>query len=444
MAQQHTSKVRWNKKLWAIHSWIGLYSGVIIATLSITGAAALFKDDIDRLIYKDYFQVEPLVATQPVSPIIARLAAAHGANNLVLVQPPTAPGETWLARFARVEGLDRSQLDFFIDPYRATVIGERDYGQSLAYFLRQIHVRLYEFTVGRQIVGLAGIALLLSTLTGFLIYGRFMSKQLFASIRAGKLRVRMADWHKLVGVSTLVFNLMIAITGAWLGLQAYLQPVLIGDRPGVYRASTLPLEPAADVARAVDYDAVLARSHTLFPDLVPKLIFPSRNGARTLRITGDVPGQAYERNSFSLTLDKADLSELHRYDIRKASAGEKLFFVQESMHFGDYGGLTMKFVYMFFGLTSGFLALAGFIVYLERTAKKRREKPRFRELRPTLLRWTYGILGVCVLLAVLQMNLGPVIPFILVGLALYGSLLLLLLWALGKFFRRRISTMRAS
>ncbi|MEM1411595.1 MAG: PepSY-associated TM helix domain-containing protein [Pseudomonadota bacterium] len=444
MNKDSSKKRGLNKQLWAIHSWVGLYAGVVIATLSLTGVTALFIPEIDRLINGDKFHVEPSGPLQPVAGVIEQLAEEHGPENLLVVFPPTEPDDTWLLRFFQRDGIHVSQPDFFIDPYAAEVIAERDYMRSLAHFLRQIHVRLFESQFGRQIVGIAGIALLLSTLTGFLIYGRFMKKQLFGAIRAGKPRVVLADWHKLIGVATLAFNLMIAITGAWLGLQVYLQPVLVGDRPGAYRATEKPLEAEADAAFVVNYDEVLTTSRALFPELVPKVITPSRDGARTLRVAGDIPGQAYERNSFILTLDKEDLSEVHRYDIRQAGAGAKLFYLQESMHFGDYGGLLLKFVYAFFGLTSGFLSLAGFVVYLERTAKKRREKPRFRELKPTLLRWTYGILGTLVLLAGMQMALGPVIPYLLVTVTFYGWLLFLLLRQLGRFVRSRVSALRAS
>ena len=37
------------RTLWKIHNLLGLYIGIIIAVLSISGACAVFKFDLDRL-----------------------------------------------------------------------------------------------------------------------------------------------------------------------------------------------------------------------------------------------------------------------------------------------------------------------------------------------------------------------------------------------------------
>lgn len=426
-----------NKKLWAVHGWVGLYAGVVIATLSLTGVIALYKVELDHALNPHLFTVEPNGDRVPISTVIERLRNEHGVENHTHTYPPKTDTGTWRLFFVILEPLDMTQLEVFVDPYSGEVVGKRDYTHTLAYFVRQIHVRLYESLFGRQIVGLAGIALLISTITGVLIYGRFMKRKLFGAIRSKTLRIQYADYHKLVGISALAFNLMIALTGAWLGLQGYLQPLVIGDRPGRYEVENKPLTEEEDQAFFVDYEEVVNTSKTLFPELVPEHIQPSRDGSRTVRIAGNVPGAAYERHSFSLTLDKEDLAELHRYDIRSAPTGEKLFYVQESLHFGDYGGIALKILYAFFGLTAGFLALSGFVVYLERTERERRQKRAFIELKPLLLRWATAISGVCIFLAVLQLNFGPAIPAVLVGLALYGTLLFLLARALVRFVRSR-------
>ncbi|MEM6644658.1 MAG: PepSY-associated TM helix domain-containing protein [Bacteroidota bacterium] len=433
-----------NKKLWSIHSWVGLYAGVVIAVLSVTGVLALYKVEVDRTLNASLFETAPGPQPVPISAVVDSLRSVHGAEYHTQTYPPKQAADTWKATFIIPSGLAFEQLEVFIDPYSGHVLGERDYTRSFAYFLRTIHVRLYESLFGRQIVGLAGIALLLSTITGFWIYGRFMKNQLLAAIRTKNLRIKMADYHKLIGVATLVFNLMIAITGAWLGLQRFVQPVVVGDRPGGFEVAEKPLTEAEDLAFAVDYGRVVQTSALLFPEFVPHFIQSSRDGSRTLRIMGDVPGAAYERHTFSLTLDKHDLSELHRYDIREAPVGEKLFYLQESMHFGDFGGIALKLLYSFFGITSGFLSLSGFVVYLKRTERKRSNHPTFVELKPLLLRWTYGILGVCAVLAVLQLNFGPVIPAILVIIAVYGTLLVLLIRALVLFVRSRFAKVAVS
>ncbi|MEM1337974.1 MAG: PepSY-associated TM helix domain-containing protein [Bacteroidota bacterium] len=427
-----------DKKMWALHNWVGLYAGVVIAVLSITGVAALFKVEIDEALNAKLFKVSPQATTVSLTPIIDSLKTVHGAENLLSVRVPKGPGDTWAPFFfIRNSTLSLKQLEVFIDPYTGKVVGERDVYKSVGYFLRNIHVRLFDGLLGRQIVGLAGLALLISTITGFWIYGGFMKRQFFGAIRKKNFRVVMADYHKLIGISTLVFNLMIAITGTWLGLQAYLQPAIVGDRPGIFKVEEKPLTPEEDAAYPVDYDKVYAKTKELFPELIPAHILLSFDGSRTVSLMGDVARTAFERDSYSITFDKEDLTEVHRYDIRTASTGDKLFYIQESLHFGDYGGFLLKILYAFFGTTSGFLALTGFIVYLKRTERGRKEKPKFVALKPLLLRWSYGLLSYIGVLFVLHSFFGMMVPTILTVVLLYLSLIFLLIRALVLFIKKR-------
>ena len=70
------------------------------------------------------------------------------------------------------------------------------------------------------LVGFFGLTLLLSTLTGLLIYARFIKGVKWWRVRRGRgPQVSSSDWHKLIGILSLAFNLVIAVTGAVLGLE---------------------------------------------------------------------------------------------------------------------------------------------------------------------------------------------------------------------------------
>jgi uncharacterized iron-regulated membrane protein len=266
-----------------------------------------------------------------------------------------------------------------------------------------------------------------------------MKKQLFGVIRKKNIRIQMADFHKLIGITTLLFNLMIAITGAWLGLQGYLQPVLVGDRPGIYKPNELKYSEEEDIAINVDFISAYKQTRLLFPEFIPSYFRPSKDGSGTITIAGSVPRTAFERDSFFLTLTKENLEEVHRYDIRQASLGEKVFYIQESLHFGDFAGFILKIIYAILGITSGFLALTGFIIYLKRTERRRKEKPSFIELKPLLLKWTYGIVGVCALLISLSIAFGIVVPTILVIATLYISLAFMLVRSIFIFVKAKLA-----
>ena len=43
-----------SKQLWKLHNWVGLYAGIVIAFLSLTGALAVFIPEVDRLQSQKY------------------------------------------------------------------------------------------------------------------------------------------------------------------------------------------------------------------------------------------------------------------------------------------------------------------------------------------------------------------------------------------------------
>ncbi len=430
-----------HKKIWGLHNWIGLYAGIVIAFLSISGVLALFKVEIDKTLNSSLYKVVPKSEKTAITPIVDSLKTVFGSDSFNGVKYSENQDESVIIWFFQRKGaLDYVSFEIFVDPYTGKVLGTRDYYTTFAYFIRHLHVRFYEGFFGRKLVGIAGLALLISTITGFWIYGGFMKKQFFGVIRKKNLRILLADYHKLIGITTLFFNLVIAITGTWLGLQGWLQPVVMeSGRPNSYKVEEKILSEEEDVAYNFNYEKAYAKSIELFPELVPQIFRSSKDGSRSVSIYGTVPRTAFERESFVLTLDKETLQEVHRFDIRKATLGKKLFFIQESMHFGDWGGIWLKIIYAFFGLTSGFLAITGFIVYLKRTERKRKDQPNFIALKPLLLRWTFAFLGICILLAVLTQFYGVVLPTAIVVISFYGWILFLVIKGIVKLIKNKLA-----
>ena len=329
----------------------------------------------------------------------------------------------------------------FFNPYTAKVVGVRDYYATFGHYIRHIHVRLYNGILGRFFVGFGGLALLISTITGLLIYGGFMKRQFFGAIRNKNLRIKSADYHKVIGMSTLLFNLMIAITGAWLGLQALLQPILQVKSPEVYKRVEKPISDEEDLAYYVDCVKAFETARELFPDLTPKSMAYSADGSRMVFIRGDVPKTAYETRISYIVLDKQDYSELARYDVRKGSLGDKVYYAQEGLHYGDFGGIWGKLIYSFFGLTSGVLALLGFVLYLERTKSKKTDQVNAKPTGRKVWLWSLGITAVCVLLYVMTVVFGMNLPTLIITILAYGTILYYLFKPLVLFVVRKLKAL---
>jgi|GEM_PF-508057 len=361
---------------WWLHHWVGLYTGILIGVLSLTGALAVFIPEIDALIQRAHYKASSSLLPGELpkfSKAIDSLTAIYPNYRGLSIKLPNNPREAVIVELTHKPKKGKAlRYEFFVDGGKDRVVGKRLWQNSFVNYLRQMHVRLYEGNWGRQLVGLGGVGLAIVTITGLLIYGNFMKKQTWPKFRkALDIRIRMADWHKILGMGALAFNLVIALTGAWLGLQPWLQRWLDIAAPGRYKA-VIHMDQSIDKALSIDWSTALLAAKKAFPDLNPHQLIPSINGAGTITLRGNIPGLIYERNINTLVLSKDTYKPLFKYDIREQPTGHKFYYIQEALHFGDYGGLLLKALYAFLGLSSGFLSISGFVIFLFRRKKKQR------------------------------------------------------------------------
>lgn len=364
-----------NKILWKIHNWTGLYVGIVIGILSLTGAVAVFIPDIDGLLERKYRISETHGDYYPMDSILDQIAADYADFSLSRIYHPQHAEDPLTMYLLKQDGPGGwENIKVFVNPYNGEILGSKDHYNSLSNYLRQVHVRLMDGWYGRQLVGIAGIGLLVICITGLLIYGNFMKRQFFGQLRNGRgIRILMADWHKMIGIAALVFNLMIAITGAWLGLQPRLMQWINMKTPNIYVRIDKPLDSQSDKKHPFDYYAAIDMARSSISGFEPSSVSISSDGSRMLTIWGDIKGTAYEPDINKVVIDKADNHILFKYDVREQSLGHKLYFVQEGLHFGRFGGMGVKIAYLLLGLTSAFLSISGFVIYLKRKAGKKVE-----------------------------------------------------------------------
>lgn len=434
-----------SRLLWKIHSWLGLYTGIFIAFLSITGAAVVFKDEIDVLYDLHLYKVEEEGRRFSYSQLYQKLQnhvdqydsslrisaiglpqQADEAFYISCAKAPVADAGLW----QKAQGYQYMQ--FFINPYTGEILGHRDYYKSLSFFLRNLHVRFFDNYFGRPAAGIFGIALVVSTIIGFMIYGHFMKKAAVFAIRRKNYRQLYADWHKLVGVLSLFFNLMIAITGAWLGMQGYYMKWFAIENPGVFIREKV-ISPQQDKHLSFDIDHILSQTAVEFPALVPTAIYPSSDGQRKVEVVGNIPSLVYEINRHKMVWDKVSYQPLFKFNIHQQDFGTKLYMVQEALHFGNFGGFLLKLFYVFLGLASGFLSITGYYIYLKR------KKSHFKWAARTIILLYAGLIVLIYTgVAIGHFAVGANVISLLFVIFLYSLLLILIIYQILKYKQKRL------
>ena len=375
-----------HKRMYALHEWIGLLFGLFLFMVAFTGTVAMFHDELS---FWESVELRDAAAsaqrTDPdalVAGYVESLPEGSTINSLFLALPSAYVG--YYSLFANIS---RSPTETDPEPRaeRQEVRWHAETGAEIvsmgdgpAHWLRDIHrdLMLPNRTVGRFLVGIAGLVMLVSILTGVLTHRKLL-RELF-TLRAGRSRrLQWKDTHNVLGVWALPFHAMIAFSGAYLGLVVILLPIFAfiafkGDQDAAIAAVIGAPQGAAGVE--VEHFPIgesLARAHraTGYPP----------TGVR-IDHYGDAHGQ-YE--VFLHPVDQLQISRSVRIDgvtgrgadgpvsVRggfETTRAEVVLNAMTALHYATFGGAWLKILYVGLGLALCVMIATGNMVWVERRA----------------------------------------------------------------------------
>ena len=356
------------RQLYALHKWTALLTGVVILFLSLTGAVAVFREEIDRAITPAKV-VTPGASRVPLQRALDATAERWPGSSVANVQLSAEPDAAITLRVR--DG--RVSREVFVNPYTGAITGSRT-GETAHNVIRQLHARFYVGGVtGRILVGAFGVTLLVSCLTGLLIYGRFLAGRHWWSIRRGRLQLAISDWHKLVGILTLLFNVAIAFTGAVLGLellaarlsdraQEALHP---GPRPELRRERPATLE------GMVSIDSALAQARRALPGVTVTAVLMPVERRSHWRMYGDARGGRSAEGTSWVMVHTQTGAVLDAFNGATARGVTRAYQWMEPVHFGSFGGPWVRVLWFLLGLASGGLAVMGYVLWALKRRKTR-------------------------------------------------------------------------
>lgn len=369
------------RQLFALHRWTGVWTGLVIMFLSVTGAIVVFNSEIDEWLNPELLVTSPDAGARDVGIDAALRNTREQFPDLSIdaVTPPASRTSVYAIWMTDDEG---GFYQATVDPYTGGVLGRRNYKASFQDVMRQLHVRFFAFGwQGRVVVGAFGLTMLVSTLTGFLIYGRFIrALPHWWSIRKSRgLQISASDWHKLIGILTLAFNLLIAVTGAVLGLEnlARFSPA-VGDAlhpgPGDDVLAAVP----ETLEGAVRASVAIARVRSVIDGFEPRYVILPKAGEGHYRLLGDLPERTEMSNASGAVVQALTGEVLYRHSAREARLITKAYNWMDPLHFGTFGGIATKVLWLLLGLASGFLSISGFVVWWLKTRRRPRRGTRGR------------------------------------------------------------------
>lgn len=368
------------RRLFTWHAWLGLVAGAFILVFSLTGAALVFNKEIDRSLNQRQRVVAAPRAGQsplPYDALYARArtyAARRGYTVGAFRELPEHPTETLDVLLVKGE----EYQSVFQNPYTGQLLGPQQ--RELTRWLLELH---YTFLLGRTgevLASVFGLALVGSVLTGLAVYRKHLLPVLLFRQRISwkNWRTAASGLHRVLGVWTWLFNLVLAVSGVYFML--YLLTPAAWQEPEAAAA-----RPAAAVG--VSLDAVVRRAQARVPGLrVTYLNFPRTAANTTGQLYGDLPGRWWLGEwATTVTYDARTgvITAVEREDALPvlAQVGPALGV----LHFGQYGGLAVKLLYCACGLLTAVISLTGFALWWRRQGQKGSAAAR-RPARPAPVR----------------------------------------------------------
>lgn len=361
-------------RLFVLHSWAGIVTGLLMFIVCFSGAVVVFKNEIDLWANPSLAQLPRSATPASLDAVLTQLHTRYPGATVETIALPDAVNPSYFA-FVRERGAPAStRTKVALRSDTGTVVGPVD--SQLGQYLRMLHVFL--FFGPRWIVGFLGAAMLVLIVTGIVIHRKILA-ELFTQRWGRSFRVVMSDLHKSAGIWGLGFHILIATTGAWMGLAPLFEQgyKYVTTNSTEVAATAKPARKAAgDAAEPVrmqSLDALYATAQQAVPGLEARYVSMRRWGTDTAEasFTGNLGGHLASTARVDIHAATGVPRKVH--DPRTAGFWSLVNGLMEPLHFGDFGGLALKWLYFLLGMTPAFLSISGTLIWLDARQQRRRE-----------------------------------------------------------------------
>jgi uncharacterized iron-regulated membrane protein len=348
-----------DKAIYRYHRIFGLIGGLFILLLTVTGSILVVEKQVDRLLNPNLTQVEAAGQRQSYNRLVATLHQQYPAAQVRNIRLSDSPTEA-----IRADLMDKDERIWVsMNPYSGAIIGARNAEATLIRRARELHENLLLEPVGGYIMGLAGICLLGSVLTGTWYYRRSLLSVFKIGVRWNKApRIVYADIHKWLGVVALLFMLMMSATGIFFHWEQIERAFGDGRRPENKETTPIALT-------SIPVDGAVAAAKASIADFQPQLIDFPKPGDTTLVIRGNMPGslRILGKYNVSATVDARDGHYVSGFDARDADLEYIAEHIFEELHFGRYGGIVTQVLYIILAIATAVVTITGlFLWYLKK------------------------------------------------------------------------------
>ncbi|MFK0375820.1 PepSY-associated TM helix domain-containing protein [Pandoraea sp. NPDC090278] len=388
----------------SVHTWAGIVAGFALFVAMLGGALTVFHHEIERW-------EQPATRHAPLS-----LAQTEQLAEMVRAQYPAAREQMGVVLpshspmpFAYWQQPDgewmQARLRLNANGTASSLI-TGDARPGLSNTVNSLHYSLSIPTYGLYLMGVVSLFYGMALISGVIVHLPRVTRDIFALRPGRNLKRFWQDAHNAIGVLSLPFHIVFALTGALLCLSL---PLMMAFNVLTFEnklapqflqmTGSVPAKIAPVDGRPLDLQAVLARAEHAAPDLETTAVAWSRYGKPDA--VAEVYGEANDSlgvfGAVAVRLNDGEIVGQHSPGVRDTN--HAVLSMIYGAHFGNFAGDAMRWVYFILGLMGAVLVYSGNLLWLESRRK------RNTTIQPANLQWmakaTAGVfLGTCLGIAV--------------------------------------------
>ncbi|MFC0252527.1 PepSY-associated TM helix domain-containing protein [Massilia consociata] len=380
-----------------VHLWAGLVFGIILVLQGLTGTVIGWRHELDAWLNPGLLRVAPPAGTvagsearpspAQVAAVAARLAGdpAYGRPDTLFL--PELHGDVYVAWYRPdkpasgwTQGVTRQVM---VDPASLAVLGERNWGEAglsrplLMPTLFHLHRYLMAGDAGKVVIAVQGVALMLLTLTGIVVWWPKMTLSAFwhaITVRRGGNWPKFSfQLHRAAGFYTAPLLLVLAFSGVYFNMPDWVTPAIRAAAPLTKNAKAVNASPA-DAPR-IDAGAAVAAAQARYPDArVSRVGIPARP-EQPYEVRVRQPGELrHGPGATRVSVDAGSGAVLRTVDPLAARGGDWFVSTLYPLHTGEAFGTAGRIVISVVGLTPLLFFVTGLVVWI-----KFRRKPAGRK-----------------------------------------------------------------
>lgn len=343
-----------NKRiLYKIHSFAGLFSGLFILLMSVSGATLIFREGIDVITEHPAGIMEPSVVLTDVNLSYKAIQQKYPHAQISNCELPDAASDVLIfTLYDSSYKYGKKPMQLFVSGN--TILKQRggsdDIRNNFMAWLGKFHNSFHLGKKGEWLLGFFALVFLLSLVTGTVLF----RKKIVAVLLFKREVFKKVNRHQLIGVWALLFNLMIAVTGFW--MQRYV------FKKEFYASSNYTPILKASPTMQYSFDSAYKGIKKQYPDFTAHVIYFPQSSSGSTYVYGSRKSKGYlhsEKFADEITLDSTGhINNTRLFEQNSSSA--RYDILNSQLHMGNFGGIGIRLIYFVFGLTGALLSITGF------------------------------------------------------------------------------------